>query len=377
MSDLGTYTKLNWDYHAAVELSPRRSLAIMKTISREIFDQQRSPRFGNANPERMRLTFWEWMIRGDDAPPESASHGLKKSGLQLRDGKLKSSYGPYRARDFFNVSLNREDGPIWTFDRMGRTKSPLSDGRLICIGGEHEDFYDPDFFIYNDVVVFTPNDKIEVYGYPREVFPPTDFHSATAVDERILIIGGLGYKNERRYGHTPVYSLDLSTYQVLQIPTSGEMPGWISEHQATYENADIITISGGQLVKECNSEQQICRNFEDYALDLKSWVWRRTTARNWQEFSIRQEKGIFVLDRRPKAEALLPRTVPYTILPAAGDADIRFLVANVTVSLTIRIRHIELIVEGNLDKPLLEQLTEDLRSSTETEVGRRCTLSQV
>jgi hypothetical protein len=118
-------------------------------ITREIFDQQRRPRFGAANPERMQLPFWEWMIRGEDQSRTEDD----ETDIIMRDGKLKSPYGPYRARDLFNVPLVREDGPIWTFDRMGATRTELSDGRIVCIGGEHEDWYDPDFHIYNDVVV--------------------------------------------------------------------------------------------------------------------------------------------------------------------------------------------------------------------------------
>jgi hypothetical protein len=30
-------------------------------ISRELFDEQARPLFGNANPERMQLAFWECM----------------------------------------------------------------------------------------------------------------------------------------------------------------------------------------------------------------------------------------------------------------------------------------------------------------------------
>lgn len=307
------------------------------SISREIFDQQRLPRFGKANPEKMRHAFWEWMIRGDAELRASAASGLEESALKLRDGKLKSSYGPYRARDLFKIPLSREDGPIWTFDRMGQTKTRLPDGRVICIGGEHEDFYDPDFFIYNDVVVFTAHDQIEIYGYQKEVFPPTDFHSATVLHDQIIVIGGLGYKNERQPGYTPVYSLDLSSYRVSQIPTSGEMPGWISKHEANHGQAGIITIRSGQRVQQRDSEQQICRNLEDYALDLNSRIWRRITDRNWHEFSIRQEKGAFVLDGRPNPEALLPRNVEHVILPSEGDADVRFLVAGVVVSLTIHV----------------------------------------
>lgn len=138
-----------------------------------------------------------------------------------------SPYGPYRARDLFNIPLNREGGPIWTFDRMGATPSQLVDGRVIFLGGEHQDYYDLDFCIYNDVVVLGPYGQIEIYGYPKDVFPPTDFHTATVVSDHIIIVGGLGYRDCRRPGHTPVYTLDRSQYCISGIPTSGEMPGWI------------------------------------------------------------------------------------------------------------------------------------------------------
>ena len=88
----------------------------------------------------------------------------------MREGKLKSGYGPYRARDLFNIPLNREDGPIWTFDRMGATRNQSANGRVICVGGEHEDFDDPDFCIYNDVAVLGPAGEVEIYGYPKEPF---------------------------------------------------------------------------------------------------------------------------------------------------------------------------------------------------------------
>ena len=55
----------------------------------------------------------------------------------MREGILKSTYGPYRARDLFQVPLNRDDGPIWTFDRMGQSRIELPDGRLVCVAGEH------------------------------------------------------------------------------------------------------------------------------------------------------------------------------------------------------------------------------------------------
>ena len=51
-------------------------------ISREVFDQQRRPRFGNSNPERMAYAFWEWMIRGDDIPPRNEKDPSKDSAYR-------------------------------------------------------------------------------------------------------------------------------------------------------------------------------------------------------------------------------------------------------------------------------------------------------
>jgi hypothetical protein len=83
-------------------------------IDSALFAEQRRPKFGNANPERMRQAFWEWMVRGDQSePPTEQEGGLAAAGLMMRDGKLKSRFDPYRARDLFKVPLNREDGPIW------------------------------------------------------------------------------------------------------------------------------------------------------------------------------------------------------------------------------------------------------------------------
>ena len=41
------------------------------------------------------------------------------------------------------------DQPVWCFIRYGATRTKIPDGRIVCIGGEHEDSYDPDFYIYN------------------------------------------------------------------------------------------------------------------------------------------------------------------------------------------------------------------------------------
>jgi len=346
-------------------------------ITREIFDQQRRPRFGTANPERMSFAFWEWMIRGINTSHAQGQGGLKEIGLQMRNGMLKSANGPYRARDFFHVPPDRENGPIWTFDRMGATRLRLPDERIICIGGEHEDFYDPDFCIYNDVIVLKPNDEIEIYGYPKEVFPPTDFHTATLIGDRIVVIGSIGYKDERHIGRTPVYEVDLATYQILKIETSGDMPGWISEHKASHSSEGTITIRRGQIFEHRQGKQRFRQNYEDYALNTKTWTWTRLTNRNWREFSIRQEKGAFVLEHKPKPEALFPKDIDHEIMPHKKEESARIVIGGVPVSLTIDVACIRVVIEGDIPDARSSRLAEIIRANTEAAIHRHCILEWV
>jgi hypothetical protein len=345
------------------------------TISRAVFDEQRRPRFGTANPERMRLAFWEWMIRGGEGPSANERSALSDFGLMMRNGILKSAYGPWRARDLFGAPPNREDGPIWTFDRFGRTGTELPDGSLVCVGGEHEDSYDPDFYIYNDVVVLGPNDEVEIYGYPKEVFPPTDFHTATLLADRIILIGRLGYRGERRPGHTPVYSLDLASYRIYEITTTGEMPGWLFKHEAELGPGGVITARGGEVMEERGGEEQYRRNVEEYALDLRSGAWRRLTDRNWRQFAVHQEDwDLFVLEQRPEPAALLPRAIEHTAEPGEEWDRARYMVGGVPVSLIVGVSVIEVIVEGELPPGLADRIAEEVRANAEASIGRRCAL---
>ncbi len=350
-------------------------------ISRELFDQERRPRFGTANPERMQLAFWEW-IRGEASPPAQQEGVLGKFGLMKRNGIIKSRYGPWRARDLFNAPANREDGPIWTFDRDGQTRTELPDGRVVRIGGEHEDGYDPDFCIYNDVVVFGPAGQIEIYGYPKEVFPPTDFHTATLAGDRIIIVGRFGYEDDLRPGHTPVYALHLSGYHISEIETSGDMPGWVFKHAAEFASGGVITIRGGAVIEDHEGEHRYRRNVEDYALNIQSGVWHRLTNRNWRQFSIRQEdRGLFVLEQYPQVEALVPRIIECAVDPSEDlDEDlerIRIVVGGVPVSVIVSIYRIEIIVEGDLPAESALRLAEEVRANAEAAIQRRCVLEQM
>lgn len=182
-------------------------------------------------------------------------------------------------------------GPGWCFDRFGQSTNQLPDGRIVFIAGEHEDHYDPDFYIYNDVVVQHPDGRVDIFGYPREVFPPTDFHSATLVGNRIVLIGNLGYPEQRRVGETPVLILDLETSAIAAVRTSGTPPGWVHDHKATLsEDGRSILIERGKLDRG-RKDGALVENIDDWRLHLTDWRWERLTERQWPRWEIRRQDG--------------------------------------------------------------------------------------
>ncbi len=190
-------------------------------ITPEIFEAQAHQRFGVLNPEPVTCEFWMEMVRTG----MSAYSGYEVHG----DGP--QSYG---------------ESPIWCFDRFGMSTTELPGNVWVQIAGEHEDYYDPDFCIYNDVVVHDGKGNAQFYVYPREVFPPTDFHTATLVEDAIILIGNLGYVESRPTGRTQVLRLNLKDFSIDRIETSGETPGWISRHRARL-NGNRIVVWGGKV----------------------------------------------------------------------------------------------------------------------------------
>ena len=247
------------------------------------YDQNKHFEFGTNNPTLMEKPFWKYMVCN--------------SHLQAYDARVANN-------DNFGSDIDT-CRPIWCFTRFGATQTYLPDGRLIRIGGEHEDCYDPDFQIYNDVVVirnphmvqashmyslpapsnfplereqnYTSSNPeilgtsmlndVTIYGYPEHVFPPTDFHTATYVknneDEFIYIIGGLGYINSSHRKETHVYCLRLSDFSIHRIKTTGNGPnGCTQRHQAT-----LVTIKGRKMIEISSPDHR------HYRLDIETAVW--------------------------------------------------------------------------------------------------------
>ncbi len=233
-------------------------------VTLELFREWRAPRFGRTNPERMNNPVWEWLIR--------------------------SKISAFSADEIFDDSACYE-GPGWCFDRFGQSSTKLRDGRTVMIAGEHEDFYDSDFYIYNDVVVVHPDSKMDILGYPADIFPPTDSHTATLVGNRIIIIGCLGHPEQRKPGTTPIFIFDIDTLGISKAQTIGTPPGWIHKHTATLEEGGASILIQRGLLVHSGKESSLVENINDWRLHLTDWRWERITERNWQRWEIVRQDG--------------------------------------------------------------------------------------
>lgn len=124
-------------------------------ITPEIVAEWWKPRFGTSNPEGMNNPLWEWLIRTR----------IDAYAAAVRFGYPETSFCD---DDFL--------GSAWCFARMGQSVTLLPDGRIVLISGEHEDGYDPDFNIYNDVTVYHPEGSLEIFGH--NPFTDLRFHTS-------------------------------------------------------------------------------------------------------------------------------------------------------------------------------------------------------
>jgi hypothetical protein len=233
-------------------------------ITPKHFLEWRSPRRGATNPHEMTNDVWAWLIE--------------------------TRLNAYNANEKFGGPSSFDAGPCWCFERFGQSETLLPDGRTLFIAGEHEDFYDSDFFIYNDVTVVENTGKISIFSYPTDVFPPTDFHSATLVGNEIILIGNLGYPQDRRPRQTQVLRLELDTWRISPIETFGECPGWIYKHIAelSVDNNEIL-ISGGQIDR--GDEMSLVENLDEWSINLQTRQWKRLTRRQWHRFKVCRQDG--------------------------------------------------------------------------------------
>ena len=345
----------------------------------------RRPREGSSNPTRMDNPAWAWLIR--------------------------SKVCAYEACERYGVKATLEDGPTWCFERYGQSVTSMPDGRAIHIGGEHEDFYDPDFHIYNDVVVIDASGEVSIYGYPKDVFPPTDFHTASLVGDEIYVIGRLGYQQDRQEKIEAIHVLDTVTYRFRKVPTSGAAPPWIHEHHAEIDPAGThIRISGGKI--DCSGMRMLVENLDTWELRLDTGVWTHVARRPWRRWEIAREEVSFnalweirqmlwneragwtedyEATKAHLATVLGPDAEPETIgelySPSIAHQSIekddeefdthRISIDGITVRYIERHAGVVMTVEGMLPEATIDALLEDLCGKLSRIEGKPCKVREI
>jgi hypothetical protein len=351
---------------AEEEADRQRKAEPAPILSKEEFIQWRSPRDAKENPARVNNPLWEWLVR--------------------------TRWSAYQANEIFRGPSSLGAGPMWCFDRFGRSETRLPDGRVVHIGGEHEDYYDPDFFIYNDVITVGGDGGIAIHGYPPSVFPPTDFHTATLVGESIVVIGNLGYPDHRVLGSTPVFRVAMDTLSVDRVDTLGEAPGWIHEHTAILsDDASAIVVRGGAIWR--GAELSMIENIDSWSLDLGTGRWTRLTALDWQRWTmlrvdrkanrlqdVRQElwhrdhawpghESYWNFDDTPDADALarLYRLDEDSPIPQEGSDYNTFhtVIDGLVVRFTEDRFHVQVVIEGRLAEDRVKAFQRTLLATLE------------
>lgn len=224
--------------------------------SREEYLVGKTLRYGTANPEKMKVPFWNAMVR--------------------------SGATEYLARKQFGELDVKPDKPVWCYWRYQKSAALLPDGRIIEIGGCHENWHDHYFTPYNDVIVHDGKGNFEIYGYPEELFPPIEEPSTVLVGAYLYIIGNGQLPDNMAYDKTPIYRLDCQTMAIEQVETSGENPGWISGHKAVYHShvssSGVIHVMNGSVYQPHKVKMKWEKNEFLFILDLNTLHWRREKA---------------------------------------------------------------------------------------------------
>lgn len=353
-----------------------------REVTRDTFLAMRSPRVGQYNPHNLSNPVWAWLVKN----PELSA---------------------YAANAHFNGPSAMVVGPGFCNMRFGQTRTELPDGRVLLIGGEHEDYYDPDFYIYNDVIVLYPSGDVDVYGYPQDAFAPTDHHSSTLADGRVIVIGGLSYSERRIPGKTLVYDLDLGTLAMAPVFTDGDQPGWIFDHRAELsEDHKSITVRGGSVIALVDGIERTIENDDEWTLDLDSMRWTRSKHVEWPQWEVRRSDGrshrlflvesmLFARDDRSKwgkehfeqlrddfggtPDFELYRalyTPPFEHESVSDNEEepsvVRCKIDGVTVRYVEELDSIRVLFEGALSDSVMELVVDDLRAKLAKLEGTPC-----
>ena len=107
-------------------------------VTNKVFKKWRDARRGKKHPQQLNNPYWEWILQTETSA--------------------------WAANEHFGGPSSFGGNPLWEASRFGQSRTELPDGRTVLIAGEHEDHYDPDFFIYNDVAIQHPDGRVDFYN---------------------------------------------------------------------------------------------------------------------------------------------------------------------------------------------------------------------
>ena len=326
------------------------TMALEADLDEDMYVKWRYACYGKSPIKKVDSRVWEWLIR------------TRTSG--------------YMSRLVWGFGDEYPETAGWSFARFGQSKTVLPDGRIVYIAGEHEDSYDEDFFIYNDVVVIHLDDRIDIYTYSEDVFPPTDFHSATLIDDKIVIVGRLGYDKELTV--TPVYILDINDFSIQEVETVGVSPSRLHEHEAVLSaDGNRISFIGGKI--RVPPDRTPIENIDNWELDVKTWSWYCRKNSQWMRWKCKREDGLrntlwqarrtldkhleYHSDIDYKMRALSCLYEPPVSFQPMNSQELRthlICIDGVVVRYSEESYHIVVTVEGSLPTSILDILIEDL-----------------
>ncbi|MFC4996057.1 hypothetical protein [Rubritalea tangerina] len=174
-----------------------------------------------------------------------------------------------------------------SYERFGMSETKLEDGRTILIAGEHEDYYDPDFFIYNDVIVKDANERFKSSAIPKTSFQPLTFtvplSSATVSTSLAPWLHRQAQEKD-----TPVYYLDLKDYTIHQVNSGQALAGSSSMKRSTNSRP---TPSPSIVGKRWIDSGDIIDNFSKWQLKLDTKQWTLVEERPWSQFRFSRKDG--------------------------------------------------------------------------------------
>lgn len=126
--------------------------------------------------------------------------------------------------------------------------------------------------------------NFEIYNYPSDIFPATDFHTATLVENLqsssfIYIIGGLGYIDSEHRKQTLTHRLCLETMKMEIVDTKGvrvpPLCNNLYDFQAilSTKGDPKITITAKTNIKTAKPKEIFKGHECEYTLDLNASVW--------------------------------------------------------------------------------------------------------